>query len=315
MIANENERLWVEKYRPQVISECILKESTKKQFESIVKEGNIPNLLLYGPPGTGKTTAAKAMCKELGVDWMVVNASNERGMDVLRDKIMSFASTVSLGGAGKCFILDEADHLLPATQAALRSATEELSANCSFIMTANYPNRIIDALHSRFAGIDFAADPRELERMQAEFFFRVIDILNNESVTYEEKVLVEVVQKYFPDNRKILNKLQQYARGGNCIDTGILMTMEEVSIDALIESIKSKKFKQVAQWAEDNKNNDTSSMYEKIYKSLKQWVAPSSIPDAIMTLQEYQKFDSVVPSKELHLTSMCVELMSSLEFR
>lgn len=314
MIANENERLWVEKYRPQNIEDCILKESTKKQFASIVKEGNIPNLLLYGPPGTGKTTAAKAMCKELGVDWMVVNASNERGMDVLRDKIMSFASTVSLGGHGKCFILDEADHLLPATQAALRSATEELSANCSFIMTANYPNRIIDALHSRFAGIDFAADPRELERMQAEFFFRVIEILNNESVTYEEKVLVEVVQKYFPDNRKILNKLQQYARGGNCIDTGILMTMEEVSIDALIESIKSKKFKQVAQWAEDNKNNDTSSMYEKIYKSLKQWVAPSSIPDAIMTLQEYQKFDSVVPSKELHLTSLCVELMSSLEF-
>lgn len=315
MIANENERLWVEKYRPQNIEDCILKESTKKQFVSIVKEGNIPNLLLYGPPGTGKTTAAKAMCKELGVDWMVVNASNERGMDVLRDKIMSFASTVSLGGHGKCFILDEADHLLPATQAALRSATEELSANCSFIMTANYPNRIIDALHSRFAGIDFAADHRELERMQAEFFFRVIEILNNESVTYEEKVLVEVVQKYFPDNRKILNKLQQYARGGNCIDTGILMTMEEVSIDALIESIKSKKFKQVAQWAEDNKNNDTSSMYEKIYKSLKQWVAPSSIPDAIMTLQEYQKFDSVVPSKELHLTSLCVELMSSLEFK
>lgn len=312
---NETESLWVEKYRPTRIEECILRKQTKKEFTQIVEGGHIPNLLLYGPPGTGKTTAAKAMCKELDLDWMIINASNERGLDVIREKIMSFASTVSLGGNGKCFILDEADHLMPATQAALRNASEELAKNCSFIMTANYPNKIIDALHSRFVGIDFGADKKELENMQAEFFFRVTEILDNEQVTYDESVLVQVVQKYFPDNRKILNKLQQYARGGNSIDTGILMSMEEVSIEGLVKSISQKKFKDIKQWAADNSDNDTSVMYEKIYRELKNFVEPSSIPDAIMILEDHQRWDSTVPSKELHLVSCAVELMTQLSFK
>jgi len=311
---NPNESLWVEKYRPDTIADCILKSSTKTEFESIIKEGKIPNLLLFGPPGTGKTTTAKALCNELDVDYIIVNASNERGLDVIRDKITNFASSVSMSGNGKCFILDEADHLLPATQAALRNASEEFSKSCSFIMTANYPNRIIPALHSRFVGIDFGADKKEMELMQANFFMRVIDILNNEEVEYDERALICVIQKYFPDNRKILGILQQYGRHGK-IDEGVLMNLEEVSIDKLIEAIKNKKFKQIVQWAEDNKDNDTSSMYEKVYKTLKEWVQPNSIPDAIMVLQEYQKYDAIVPSKELHLSAMCTELMTTLEFK
>lgn len=312
---NVDEKLWVEKYRPNKIRDCILKEKTKQEFLQIIKTGHIPNMMLSGPPGSGKTTAAKALCKELDLDWMIINASNERGLDVIRDRIMSFASTVSLGGNGKCFILDEGDHLMPATQAALRHASEELSKNCSFIITANYPNRIIDALHSRFVNIDFSADPKELERMQAEFYMRVVSILEQEQVDYDDAVLVQVVQKFFPDNRKILNRLQQYARGGNTIDTGILMQMEEVSIDALLKAIIDKKFKQVVQWASDNAMNDTSILYETLYKELKRVVEPNSIPDAIMILEDYQRYDSIVPSKELHLAAMATELMTSVDFR
>jgi replication factor C small subunit len=306
--------LWVEKYRPRTIDACILKQSTKVEAKSMVKEGKIQNCLFYGPPGTGKTTLARALCNELDIDYMIINASNERGLDVIREKITSFASTVSMSGNGKCFILDEADHLLPNTQAALRGAAEEFSKSCSFIMTANYPNRIIPALHSRFVGVDFGVDKAEMDQMQAQFFMRVIEILENEDIEYDEAVLAAVIQKHFPDNRKILGLLQQYGRHGK-IDEGILMMMEEVSIDNLLTSIKSKKFKQIVQWAEDNKDNDTSTVYDKIYKALKQWIEPSSVPDAIMILEEYQRHDSIVPSKELHLAAMCTELMTTVDFK
>jgi len=310
----QNESLWVERYRPQNLKECILKTSTMKEAQSMIKEGHIQNCLFYGGPGTGKTTLARVLCKELNLDYMIVNASNERGLDVIREKIASFASTVSMSGNGKCFILDEADHLLPGTQAALRNAAEEYSKSCSIVMTANYPNRIIPALHSRFVGVDFNADKKELEQMQAKMFMRVVDILDMEKVEYEERVIASVVQKLFPDNRKILGTLQQYARHGK-IDEGVLMTLEDVSIEALIEAIRNKKAKQALQWAEDNKDNDTSSMYENIFKSLKQWVDSSWIPDAIMILEDYQRYDSSVASKELHLAAMCTEMMTSLEFK
>lgn len=312
---NAREPLWVERYRPSKIEDCILKTEAKRVMSSIVEDGHVPNMLFYGPPGTGKTTVAKALCQELGLDWTVVNASNERGLDMIREKIYGFASTVSLGGEGKCFILDEADYLTPNAQSALRAASEELSDNCSFIMTANYPNRIIEALHSRFTGMDFSASKQEADRMQAEFFFRLTEILANESVEYDERVLAEVVSKFFPDNRKILNKLQHYAKGGQTIDEGILMQIEEVNLDALINAIKDKKFNLVKQWAADNKDNDTSILYEGLYHRVKELIVPDDIPDAIMILEEAQRYDAVVPSKELHLASTAVELMMGVDFK
>lgn len=309
---DKQQSLWVEKYRPKKIADCILKTSTRTEFEAILKDGKIPNMLLFGSAGTGKTTAARALCNELGVDYMIVNASNERGLDVIREKINSFASTVSFSDNGKCFILDEADYLLPATQAALRNASEEFSRSCSFIMTANYPNRIIEPLHSRFVGVNFNADPKELEQMQANFFVRITQILDNEGVEYDELALITVIQKYFPDNRRILNVLQQYGRHGR-IDEGILMGLDEVKIDSLVNAIRNRKFKDIAQWAAQNKDNDTSALYEQIYLALRSFVSKESIPDAILILNDYQRYDSVVASKELHLTAMCTELMTTVE--
>lgn len=311
---NSEEKLWVEKYRPQTIDDCILKTKVKSDFKEIVKSGHIPNMLLFGGPGSGKTTVAKAMCREMNVDWMMINASNERGLDVIRDKITNFCSTVSLSGSNKCFILDEADHLLPATQAAMRAATEEFSQYCSFIMTANYPNRIIEPLHSRFVGVDFNADKKELERMQANFYMRCCQILNNERVEYEDAPLVGVIQKLFPDNRRILNTLQQYARSGR-IDVGILMSLEQISVEAFIEAIKSKKFKAITQFAVDNASNDTSVVYEKLYKTMVSQLSPNCIPDVITILEQYQRYDSSVPSKELHIAALGVELMMVGEFK
>lgn len=314
---NRSEVVWVEKYRPSEIDECILPEKLKNQFLGIVKNNVIPNMMFFGPPGCGKTTTAKALCKQMDIDWMIINISSERGIDTLRDKITSFASTVSLGynDGRKCVILDEFDGATPILQSALRAAQEEFSSNCAFIMTCNYPNRIIDALHSRFTPIDFSMSEDEKTNLQARFFKRVNDILKNEDVEFELEPLVHVVQKYFPDNRRILNVLQQYASASNKIDSGILLSLDEISIDSLVKSIKDKKFKEIAQWAENNKNVDTSNLYENLYRSLKTWVENSSIPDAILILHEYQKCDTIVPSKELHLVAMCVELMSSIEMK
>tara|TARA_B100000929_G_scaffold290599_1_gene284926 strand:- start:69571 stop:70524 length:954 start_codon:yes stop_codon:yes gene_type:complete len=311
---NSEEFLWVEKYRPQKIEDCILDSGTKKQFSQIVKTGKVPNMLLSGPPGTGKTTVARAMCNEIGMDYVIVNASEERGLDVIRDKVASFASTISMSGNGKCFILDEADHLMPATQAALRNASEAYSKSCSFIMTANYPNKIIPALHSRFTSVDFAPTPKESDGMQAKFYMRVLDILNNEGVEYDETVVATLVTKLFPDNRKILGALQSYADQGK-IDEGILMKYADVEISNLIDYLRERKFKSVLQWCEQNKDNDLSRMYERLYKELKETIDKKSIPDMILILEDAQRYDAVVPSRELHLSALCTELMNSIEFK
>lgn len=316
MICNMKEKLWVERYRPKTIEECILKENVKKQFLNIVEQGHIPNLLLHGPAGTGKTTLAKALCNQVGADYMMINASNERGLDVIREKITAFASTTSLGGEStKCVILDEGDRLLPATQDAFKAEIERFSQTCSFIMTANHPNRLIEPLHSRLVKVDFSQSEKEKERMQAEFFFRIEEILKNEGVKFDERVLISVVQKFFPDNRMILSNLQQYARGDNEINEGILMQIEDASVDTLIQSIKEKKFKSILKWCADNSNNDTSLVYEDIYKELFNFVDKPSIPDAIMILEDYQRHDANVPSKELHLAALGVELMTQVSFK
>lgn len=314
MRCNINEPLWVEKYRPQTIADCILPKNLRKQFDDIVKGGRIPNLLLCGTAGTGKTTVAKALCNELEVDWIIINASEDNGIDLIRNKIKDFASTVSFSDAGKCVILDEADALTPAAQSALRGGLESYSQTCSFIFTCNYPSRIIDPLHSRTVRVDYDIPKAEQPGIQAQFFQRVCAILANENIKFDQMAVATLIQKFFPDNRRILGQLQQYARGGE-IDAGILNDLQEVSIDSLIKSMKAKKFGEVRQWCAENANNDLAVMYTKLYKSLKDNVEPASIPEAILILEDSQRYHTIVPDLELHVAAMCVSLMSSVTFK
>lgn len=311
---NMQEPLWVERYRPQTIADCILPKKLKKQFEDIIKGGRIPNLLLCGTAGTGKTTVAKALCNELNVDWIIINASEDNGIDLIRNKIKDFASTVSFSDAGKCVILDEADALTPAAQSALRGGLESYSQTCSFVFTANFPAKIIDPLHSRTVRVDYDIPKAEQPAIQAAFFKRVCAILENEKIKYDQMAVATLIQKFFPDNRRILGQLQQYARGGE-IDAGILNDLQEVSIDGLIKSLKAKKFSEVRQWCAENSNNDLGSLYTKLYKALKENVEPASIPEAILILEDSQRYHTTVPDVELHVAAMCVSLMSSVTFK
>lgn len=311
---NMQEPLWVERYRPQRIADCILPKKLITQFTDIVKSGRIPNLLLAGTAGTGKTTVAKALCNELNVDWIIINASEDNGIDLIRNKIRDFASTVSFSDAGKCVILDEADALTPAAQSALRGGLESFSQTCSFIFTCNYPSKIIDPLHSRTVRVDYEIPKAEQAAIQAQFFKRVCAILANEGIKYDQLTVATLIQKFFPDNRRILGQLQQYGRGGE-IDAGILNDLQEVSIDGLIKSMKSKKFGEVRQWAAENSNNDLGSLYTKLYKGLKDHVEPASIPEAILILEDSQRYHTTVPDVELHVAAMCVSLMSSVSFK
>lgn len=314
MKCNQSEPLWVERYRPKSIAECILPKSIKKQFEDILATNRMPNLILSGGAGTGKTTVAKALCDELGLDWIVINASEENGIDVLRTKIKDFASTVSFSDNGKCVIMDESDHLTNSAQAAFRGMIEAFSKTCSFVFTCNYPNRMIDPLFSRSVHISFEIPKDEALTLQAQFFKRVIAILQNENVGFDQKAVATLIQKFFPDNRRVIGQLQHFARAGS-IGPEILMELQEVSIESLINSMKAKQFKDVRQWCADNSDNDLSNLYSKLYKGLKDYIDSDSIPEAILILEDYQRYDSVVPDKELHLAAMCVNLMSQVVFK
>ena len=285
-----NEPLWVERYRPSTVEDCILQPSVKREAAAMVKQGVIPNLLFHGPAGCGKTTLAKALCKENGVDWMLINGSNERGIDVIRHKIVEFASTTSLSGkAQKCVIIDESDRLTPEAQDALKTEIENFSTDCSFILTANHPNRIIAPLLSRCTGIDFAPKKGEVEQMQALVFDRVCKVLDNEKITYDEAVLVNIVQRFFPDTRRILGELQKYSMGSGEINEGLLMNIQEANVDRLIEALKSKKFKTVLQWAADNASMDSSVMYGQLYNELRTMIDPKSFFEAILIIEDYQR--------------------------
>ncbi|MDX1532690.1 MAG: AAA family ATPase [Nitrosopumilaceae archaeon] len=317
MIINEKETLWVEKYRPQQISDCVLPARIKSQFDDIIKTGDIPNMLFYGSAGVGKTTVAKAICKMLNVDWMIINVSEESGIDTLRTKIRDFASTLSLtneDGGKKCVVLDEFDHASSSLQAGLRGFIETFSKTCSFIMTCNFPNRIIEPIHSRTVGFDFSINAEEMKMQQAHFFKRVCDILDNEGVEYDKKVLIRLVQNFAPDNRRILNHLQQYSKSG-VIDEGALLGIEELTIEKLVVSMKDKKFKDVRQWCAENAKNDLTNTYTLLYNELKNYIEPKSIPEAIITIADYQKYDSVVPDKEIHICALATELMMGVEFK
>ena len=306
--------LWTEKYRPKKIADCILPERLKTPFQEYVTQNNIPNLLLSGGAGVGKTTVAKAMCEEIGCDYLVINGSDESGIDTFRVKIKNFASSMSLAGGRKVIIIDEADYLNPnSTQPALRNAIEEFAGNCSFIFTCNFKNRIIDPLHSRCAVIDFALKNNEKAQMATQFFKRIQSVLRSEKVDYEDKVVVELVKKHFPDFRRVINELQRYSQFGK-IDSGILAHIVEVSIGDIIKYIKEKDFGAIRKWVASN-DIDATTFFRKIYDNLYDVLKPQSIPQAVIILADYQYKQAFVADQEINTVACLTELMVGCEFK
>ena len=307
--------LWVEKYRPTNVDECILPTAIKDNLREFVAQGDIPNLILSGGPGVGKTTAAKALIEELGLTYMMVNGSEESGIDVLRTKIKNFASTVSLHGGRKYLILDEADYLNPqSTQPALRGFIEEFHKNCGFILTCNYKNRLIEPLQSRCSTIDFSVPKSEREQLAKQFFKRVMDILSKEDIKYEPKAVAEVINKFFPDWRKVLNELQRYSSSGR-IDAGILVDISEVNIKELMHFMKEKEFTNVSKWVVNNIENDPTRLFLSIYKNLYNYMDGSSIPHVVVILGEYQYKAAFVADQEINTLACLTEIMARVKFK
>ena len=306
--------LWVETYRPKKIADCILSKSIKKTFEEFVKNNELPNLLLSGGAGVGKTTVARALCEELNRDYMIINGSEESGIDILRTKIKNFASTVSLQGGQKVVILDEADYLNPSsTQPALRGFIEEFHNNCRFIFTCNFKNRIIEPLHSRCSVIEFKVNGGR-QKLATELLERCCDILKEQNVEYEKKVVAEVIMKHFPDNRRVLNELQRYSVSGK-IDSGILVNLSEVNMKDLTFHLKAKEFSEVRKWVVDNIDNDPTKIFRKIYDTLYIYLEPSTIPAAVIILGEYQYKSAFVADQEINLLACLTEVMSQCRFK
>jgi len=305
--------LWTEKYRPQTIQDCILPDRLKKPFQEYVNQKTIPNLLLSGGAGVGKTTVAKAMCNEIGCDFMIINGSDESGIDTFRTKIKNYASSMSFAGGRKVIIIDEADYLNPnSTQPALRNAIEEFAGNCSFIFTCNYKNRIIEPLHSRCAVIDFGLKNGEKAKMAAAFFKRIQSVLQSEKIEFDDKVIAELVKKHFPDFRRVINELQRYSQFGK-IDTGILSQIADVSISEIIKSISSKDFGAIRKWVASNEI-DSNTLYRKIYDAMYDTMKPSSIPQAVLILADYQYKAAFVADQEINTVACLTELMVNCEF-
>ena len=305
--------LWTEKYRPQTVDDCILPDRLKQPFQEYVNQKQIPNLLLAGGAGVGKTTIAKAMCNEIGCDFMVINGSDESGIDTFRTKIKNYASSMSLTGGRKVIIIDEADYLNPnSTQPALRNAIEEFASNCSFIFTCNYKNRIIEPLHSRCAVIDFGLKNGEKAKMASAFFKRTQSILQSEKIDADEKVLAELVKKHFPDFRRVLNELQRYSQFGK-IDTGILVQIADISIDELSKHIVAKDFGAIRKWVSSHEIDNTS-LFRKLYDTLSDTLKPSSVPQAVVILADYQYKSAFVADQEINTVACLTELMVNCEF-
>ena len=311
-----NEFLFVEKYRPQKIEDTILPSGVKKSFQEFVDNQEIPNLLLCGSQGTGKTTVAKALCNELGADYIVINGSDEgRLIDTLRTKIKNFASTVSLSGGPKVVILDEADYIsAESVQPALRNFIEEFSSNCRFIFTCNYKNRIIPPLHSRCSVIDFTIQNDQKPMIANMIFQRILLILGWENIKSNDKVVAQLINKFFPDFRRVLNELQKYAASGN-IDSGILANLDDQSLDELIGYLKNKEFSKMRKWVAMNIHNDPQAIYRKIYDSFFDKLENRSVPQSIIVLSDYSYKSAFVADQEVNMVACLTELMMEAEFK
>jgi len=307
--------LWVEQYRPQTIDECILPTDIKATFQSFVDRGEISNLLLAGPPGCGKTTVARALCEQMDADYMFINGSEESGIDTLRTKIKNFASTVSLSGGKKVVILDEADYLNPqSTQPALRGFIEEFHKNCRFILTCNFKNRLIEPLHSRFSTIDFKIANKDRPVLASKLFAKVGIILKEQAIPFDEAVVAELINKHFPDYRRILNELQRYSVSGT-IDTGILANISDDNLNKLISLLKDKDFTNMRKWVVNNLDNDPVVVFRRIYDTMYDNLESETIPHAVLILADYSYKSAFVADQEINLVACLTEIMSQCKFK
>jgi DNA polymerase III delta prime subunit len=317
MIENRSEQfLWVEKYRPQKISECILPDNLKQLFQGYITQGELPNFLFTGTAGVGKTTVAKALCNEVGAEYIMINGSEEgRTIDTLRTLVRGFASTISLTDAKKVIIIDEADYMnAQSVQPALRNFIEEFSNNCRFIFTCNYKNKIIEPLHSRCSVIDFKVDSKDKQVLAAAFFKRVNQILKNENVDFDQKVVAELITKYFPDWRRVLNELQRYSAAG-VIDSGVMLNMTEDSFKALVKEMKLRNFSEVRKWVAKNVDVDSVELFRDFYDNSVEYFETASIPELVMILADYQYKASFVADPEINNMAALTEIMANCKFK
>lgn len=305
--------IWVEKYRPKTLSDCILPIDLTTIFNGMVKEGKMPNMLFYGKAGTGKTTVARALAQDLGMDSMLINCSEDNGIDTLRVKIRQYASTVSLSGNGKLMILDEFDYATNAVQTGLRGAIEEFANNCRFVLTCNYKNRVIDPLHSRCTGVDFTIPSQEKAQIATAIMKRIEYILEKESISYEKSVLANLIKKHFPDIRRIINELQKYSSSGK-IDIGILSQGSSESYKELIGFMKNKDFASCRKWIVQNIDLNTVDFFKRLYNEMYTSLKPNSVPQAILIIAEYQYKSSFAADQEINTMAMVVQLMMDCEF-
>ena len=313
--SKSNEVLWVEKYRPQIIEDTILPDQMKETFRKFVKDGSVPNLLLTGGPGVGKTTVAKAMLEELGCDYIVKNGSLNVNIDTLRYDISTFASAVSLTGTGRKYVIfDEADYLNAANvQPALRNFIEEYSSNCGFIFTCNFKNRIIGPLRSRLSEVDFSIEQTERPQLAMQFFKRVINILNNENVDYDKAVVAKVIEKHFPDFRRVLTELQSYAASGK-IDEGIFVNLKQESMDELFNLLKAKNFTEMRKWVASNSDQDMNEMFRRVYDMMQARVEFKTQPGFVVTLADYMYKSNFVADQEINMVAFLTEVMIESEY-